>query len=301
MKKAVKIWLITAAVLVVAGLLMMIGALAAVDFDIKQLSTVEFETNTYKVSEKFENIIIEEINGEIELAPAEGKDCTVVCREPEKTEHSVSVNNGILTIKTVDDRAWFDRIGLIFESPKVTVYLPKKEYKALMIKNETGSTAISDDFIFESVTVSGSTGSVKCAASVKDELTAKLSTGNIEVKDADCGEINVETVTGNVKLDSVNVKKDINAATTTGNIKMTDVIAKGSLWINTTTGNVHFDGCDAKDLSVTATTGNIKGSLLSEKIFFAHSDTGKVNVPHTSSGGECELNTNTGNIEINIK
>ena len=47
-------------------------------------------------------------------------------------------------------------------------------------------------------------------------------------------------------------------------------------------------------------TGDVEGSLLSEKIFFPESDTGKIDVPKTTSGGKCEINTDTGNIKIRI-
>lgn len=42
------------------------------------------------------------------------------------------------------------------------------------------------------------------------------------------------------------------------------------------------------------------GSLLSDKIFFAQSDVGSVDVPKTTTGGICEITTATGAIEMTI-
>ena len=49
-----------------------------------------------------------------------------------------------------------------------------------------------------------------------------------------------------------------------------------------------------------ASTGDIKGSFLTNKIFIAKTNTGDIEVPKTSAGGRCELSTNTGDIKVRI-
>ena len=61
-----------------------------------------------------------------------------------------------------------------------------------------------------------------------------------------------------------------------------------------------FKNCDAAELFVESDTGDVKGSLLTDKVFITESDTGRVNVPKTVTGGKCEIITNTGDIEIVI-
>ena len=51
---------------------------------------------------------------------------------------------------------------------------------------------------------------------------------------------------------------------------------------------------------MTTDTGEVKGTLRSEKIFFTESDTGKISVPKSVTGGRCEITTDTGDIEIEI-
>lgn len=298
MKKAVKIWLITAAVLVVLGIGLMTAALAAVDFDITRLGTIEYVTNTHKVTEKFTKIAVDESTSDIEFAPAEDKQCSVVCREPEGSNHTVAVKDGVLTIKSADDSGW--TFGLTFESPKITVCLPEKEYKALTVESNTGNVILPEGITFDSVDIKCDTGSVECASSVKGTANIALTTGNIKLEGMIAGALDLTTVTGNIKLDSVKVEKDVQAITTTGNVKLTDTIAKGAFHIKTNTGNVKFDACNAASVYAAANTGNITGTLLSAKRFNAQSDTGKVNVPNTYAGGVCELITNTGNIEIEL-
>ena len=53
MSRITKIWLITAAALVLAGCLLFAGTMAAQNWDFSKLSTVTFETNTYEIDESF--------------------------------------------------------------------------------------------------------------------------------------------------------------------------------------------------------------------------------------------------------
>lgn len=79
-----------------------------------------------------------------------------------------------------------------------------------------------------------------------------------------------------------------------------NVIAAETFSIERSTGKVRFDGCDAAEILVKTGTGDVKGTLLSEKIFIARSNTGRVDVPQTVTGGRCEIITSTGDIEIHI-
>ena len=47
-------------------------------------------------------------------------------------------------------------------------------------------------------------------------------------------------------------------------------------------------------------TGDVTGSLLSDKVFITKSDTGSIDVPKTVTGGKCEITTDTGDIKIEI-
>ena len=75
----------------------------------------------------------------------------------------------------------------------------------------------------------------------------------------------------------------------------------GSIDIERTTGDIKFNGCDASELVIVTDTGNVKGTLLSDKVFIAKTDTGSIKVPETVSGGKCKITTDTGDIKIEIK
>jgi len=81
---------------------------------------------------------------------------------------------------------------------------------------------------------------------------------------------------------------------------MKSLIASNKISIERSTGDVRFDKCDAAEISVDTDTGDVRGSLLSDKIFFVETDTGKVRVPRSETGGRCEIETDTGNVTIEI-
>ena len=78
-------------------------------------------------------------------------------------------------------------------------------------------------------------------------------------------------------------------------------IATESFSIKRSTGDVTFDGADAKSISVKTDTGDVKGSLLSNKVFITKTDTGDINVPSSTTGGKCEITTDTGDINLTVQ
>ncbi len=320
MSKENKLWIITAAALLAVGLLIFTGAMIALDFDFTKLSTVEYETNTYEISDNFTKISIDVDTTEIEFVLSDKKECKIVCLEKEKVKHSATVKDGTLTIDTVDARKWYDFVGFSFENSKMTVYLPRTEYASLLIKGSTGDIEISKDFKFETVDVSASTGAVNCYASASNLMKIKLSTGTVCVGNTSVGTLDLSVTTGGVNVSSIICEGDIQVAVSTGKAKLTDISCKGvmssgstgsiilknviaaeNISIERSTGSIIFEGSDAAEICVKTSTGSVKGTLLSEKIFITETNTGRVNVPKTVTGGKCEIKTNTGNIQIDIQ
>ena len=112
--------------------------------------------------------------------------------------------------------------------------------------------------------------------------------------------INLLVSTGKTSLTDVQCKK-LTTTGDTGDIALEKVIATENLTIKRTTGDVTFEHCDAEEISVITDTGKISGSLLTDKVFIAETNTGRINVPKTTSGGICEIKTDTGDIKITIE
>lgn len=319
MSKRTKGWLIAAVALILVGGVLFTGVMTMFKWDFRKLSTSEYKTNTYEVTETFTNISVETGMAQVVLVPMEDNVVSVECFDQTTIEYDVKVENDTLRISMVDHRKWYDHFALYFEMPKVTVRLPKGAYGRLKAAFTTGDITIPGDFSFDSVDLRGNTGDVYCYASVAGELKAHVTTGDIRLKNLSVGSLDLRVTTGDIAVSSVNCTGDIEAVVktgdtllskvtcrnmvskgTTGDLTLRDVVASETFTIQRNTGDVSFAACDADALTVKTTTGDITGTLLTGKRFVTHTDTGSVKVPNTD-GGKCKLTTDTGDIKIAIR
>lgn len=281
MSRAAKIWLIAASSLVLIGCIILGGIMTMLKWDFTKLSTVKYETNNYEIAGGFKNISIKANTADILFVASESQDCTIICYEQEKVRHTVAVEDNTLAIEVKDSRRWYEYIGINFDTPQITVYIPQGEYAALSVKSSTGDIRVENMAI--------------------ETLKLSVTTGSITVSDITCQEdINISVSTGKAKLSDV-VCKNVVSSGNTGDIFLQNVIASKKISIKRSTGNVRLEHSDAAEVFVKTDTGNVTGTLLSDKVFITQTDTGTISVPKTTSGGRCEINTDTGDIKIKIQ
>ena len=279
MHRKTKIWLITASTLVLAGCILFVGGMTMAGWDFAKLNTHQYETNTHTLQDDFANITIQSKHADIHFVPSE--ECKVVCYEMQMVRHVVYVEENTLIIETVDERKWYDYIGITVTTPKITVYLPTKAYNSLVIQGDTGDIKV-------------------CGASY-DTIDLSVSTGNITLSEAVCtGDVTARVSTGDATLENVTCK-NLFSTGNTGNLLLKNVIASESFSIERSTGDIKLEGCDAAELHVETNTGSVKGNLLSEKVFIVKTNTGKVSVPPTTSGGTCKITCNTGDVILHVE
>ncbi len=315
MGRNTKLWLIIA-----IGAIILVGAMLLLKWDFMKFSTVNFQTNTYEINNSFHNISLNADTADISFIPSEDSCCKVVCFEKTNLKHSVTAENGTLNIHKTDERKWYEHIGINFRSPKIMVYLPAGEYGRLTIQTDTSDTKITKDFKFESIDITQSTGDVLNYASAMESIQIKTSTGKITADGISAKAIHLSTSTGTITASELVCEGDVTTQVSTGKMHLTNVTCKNLLSsgdtgdtalknviatekfsIKRSTGDIKLDGCDAAEISITTDTGDVRGTLLSDKVFIAQTDTGRVDIPKTVSGGKCEITTNTGDIEIDIK
>lgn len=301
MSRTAKIWLIIAGICVILGPALIIGATAAAGGG-NLFNAQKYETVTHEIGSTFDQIAVDTDITDVTIATANEKQCRVECSEPEKMKHTAEVENGTLVIRSSDSRQWYEHLfSFASHSPKVVVYLPQSAYASLQIDTHTGDVTIPSGFTFDTLTVNNNTGDVECSASVTKALTVKEDTGDISLSCPNAGELDITASTGDIDVTSAKVKGTVSVKSSTGDITLTDTVAEKIFQIESSTGDVGFKGCDAADIKVKTSTGDVTGTLLSDKIFVTDTSTGDVKVPQTSSGGRCEISTSTGDILIQIK
>ena len=153
---------------------------------------------------------------------------------------------------------------------------------------------------YEHIGISTSKITIYLSKNEYDEFITESDTGNIRIKSINANKFDLSTSTGNLKI--VNTKcKNLFSESDTGNILLENVIASEKFKIETDTGNVKFKDSDASDIFVKTDTGNVTGNLLTDKVIFAESDTGNIDVPKVMTDEKCEIITDTGDIKITIK
>ena len=236
-------WLIAALLLVIIGIfaLMLIGFIT--DWDLSKLGTGSYQTNTYDITDDFNKLSFETETADIVFLPSEDGKCKVICYESENLKSSVSVADDTLTVKNVDTRKWYQHIGINFESPKITVYLPKEDYAALTIDESTGDVEIPKDFKFGSIGISVSTGDVTCYASSEGDIQIESSTGRVYLENVTAKSLCISLSTGNVTVKNSTFDGDVSVKLSTGNTELSHVSCK----------NVVTDGSTG-DITLTDTT-----------------------------------------------
>ena len=316
-----KKWIFIAVAMILAGTVICFATAAAMHFDLGKLDTGKYKTNSYSVDESFRDISVTVSTEKVFFKPAENGKCTIICFEEEDSTHVVSVIDRTLTItKPAEDRKLSHHFGVSTLSPEITVYLPESTYSDLRIETDTGDVDIPADFAFDSITINGDTSDVACLASSNDGIEIALSSGDLSISAVKAGEIELKTTTGGISAQSVNCVGDVHIQVdtglaklqnvtcrnltsegTTGDLTLDHVVADETLSITRDAGNVEFLESDAASIYVRTDTGDVTGTLLTEKMFITETDTGKVDVPKSTTGGRCEISTNTGDIRIETR
>lgn len=300
MKTAKKVWITVAICLIVLGAGVSMCSLAKLDFNFESLATQKAISNEHKITDDFSNIKIDVDTSDIEFVSSQTDECMVVFVENEKTKHNVTVNNNTLLIDVEDNRKWYDHIGISFSEMSITVHLPKEHYDSLNIEADTSDLTIPKDFTFGNVEVETDTGDVGMLSNVSETLDISTDTGDVKIQEITAQNIILETDTGRTYLTNVNCNSLVSSGDT-GDIGFKNVDAGKKFSITRSTGDIKFDQCDADELYIKTSTGDVEGLLSTSKIFVCETSTGDIIVPPTTQGGKCEIITDTGDIRIQVK
>ncbi|MBR2644126.1 MAG: DUF4097 family beta strand repeat protein [Clostridia bacterium] len=304
--------IITAIVLLTAGLLIFVGGLFAGG----SLPPMTYEAMRYSVNEPFADIHIDTHEMNIEFILSEDGTCSVDSAVTEKFYPNVTVRDGVLTVTTVDERTWVDRLMMSADQP-MQIRLPGTAYRTLSVESHTGDVTVDSRFSFDNVQITASTGDVTCGASAENAIEITASTGDITLENVKAEELWLVVSTGRIAVKGAEIQKGVlltvstgkleidglsceslTSTGSTGRVTLRNLDVEHALWIERSTGDVNFENVGAETITVHTETGDVTGTLRSAFYFVTETNTGKVRVPDTHSGGRCEITTSTGDIRI---
>ncbi|MBP3412579.1 MAG: DUF4097 family beta strand repeat protein [Oscillospiraceae bacterium] len=277
-------------------------------------------TKTHSISDSFTEISVDCAECNIRILPSEDGSVEVVCKEREKYPHSVSVREGKLVIEEPSRTELFNILALTSEHTEVTIYLPEAVAAGcdLELESASGNFTMDQELSFRNCSIDCASGDINCRASFSGELEISAASGEIQLSNLSCEDLSVDCASGSITLNTLDATGDIELEAASGKIKvigthcrgldaevasgsltLEDVIAEKEIKGETASGNISLLRCDAASYQLESSSGNIKGSVLSEMRFVAESSSGRINVPNTD-GGTCRLYTDSGNIDIEI-
>jgi DUF4097 and DUF4098 domain-containing protein YvlB len=337
MKKS-NVAIIVAVCLIFVGSAILFAGLIAADFNFDDFASEQFEETANLVEGSFEHISVSTQIHTIELIKSDNGECKIIYDKNDNFKLEYVITDNTLTLKIIDDREWYDYIGIFTEKATLTLYLPESKYQSLSVVTNTGDVTIPGTLAFTYATIAASTGSINISANFEENLSIAVSTGNITLKELKLKKLSASVSTGNILLENVETENELKLECSTGSIELYginaesivstgsqgDILIKNtkvqneikikrstgdvtltnttadSFKIKTSTGDVKLNSSDAESIDIETDTGKVEGSLLSEKIFVTNSGTGNIQVPSTNSGGTCKIRTSTGDIRITI-
>ena len=279
MKKAKKISLIAAAVLILAGCAVSGTAYALSGFDITKFNSIQYSEKEYEFTEDIENIHIEAVECDVQLITSSDGKCHVTVYDSEDIYHKVNAENGTLEIIRYDDRKWWERMDIDFFSEEmvITVALPKNEFDKLYAESVSGDVKVGQEFSFDSAELITTSGDVDFSGEAETEIEVSTVSGDITISGVDTQRAFIETTSGEVKLKSVIADK---------------------AEITSVSGDITFDGCDGKEFDIETTSGDVKGTLLSGKDFSTDTVSGDIDLPKAEENGTFNVVTVSGDIKL---
>ena len=309
--------------LIILGVLLFVGgavllAISLTNGAIKNASAGIIH-NEKTVEESFNNIKIDVATANVIFEESSDDKCKVLLDEKEKYYHKVEVKNDTLTITSVDEYKFFERLIPSFGTLKVTILLPQDTYNNLDINISTGDVLSLMNLTLNEFRIDGSTGDLTVEnMNVSGEMYIDMSTGSINLKNTNCTKLKIDISTGKTNLNHVNANEiSLKHSTgkvifesvrgekatidgSTGKTTLTDTIFTGNLYIETSTGDVVFKDSDADTIEIIGETSDITGNLLTGKTFITSTTTGKNRPQSGSTGKECRITTTTGDIIITV-
>jgi len=320
MNRSKKSSIALAIVFICIGLTLILSSLILSSFDLSLVSSLQFTEVEHKVTLPFDSIHVEEIDCSVVLLPSEDGTCTVVSSEVPHLFNVVSVDDGTLTVRRRDERAWHERI-LVFgdADPTLTIYLPVKEYDALYLRTTAGDLRAQAPFSFCNATLKSVSGSILLSTAVKESISLSTTSGDISLEGQALTSVHATSTSGSITLRRVTAEElklssdsgklriednvslgTLDAQTTSADVLLSGVTVKEALRVIGVSGNVALFDTEFADAYVETASGNVTGTLRSKKAFDVQTASGIVLHPECNEGGSLCIRTVSGNVSFSF-
>lgn len=304
--KTNKIYVI-AAVLLVAGLLLLTGGFAMAGFNPGNLGTGgKYTEKTYETEKKLVSISVEDANTDVEIEASRDGSFHMTYRENEKNHYEITDGGGSLLIVKKSTRKWYDGFfSMDFEKKTLSLSVPADFAGSLTVKTSNNHVSVLDinasdvdirtsngRIDAEKIGTSGSVGFVTSNGSIDvsdgvigGDLVCRTSNGKIILEKISCMNAEAETSNSTVSAFSFDSGGRIDLQTSNGRIEVGGIGFGTELYLRTSNGSVR---------------GEIPGSLSGYTVS-SRTSNGKNNLPESMKSGDKKITVITSNGDIDME
>ena len=307
-KKAEKIMLIAAVVLVIAGAVLSVTAASAAGFDMSVLSD-EYSDVEYKINDVVTGIDIDAVDENVRFHIAEGNEMLVVCSERSGITHDVSMDNGVLKIKRVDNRKWYEQLtvmdfGAFVGYRGITVYLPPCALEQIKIETVSGDVVLPDIITVGDISVTTTSGDISADfIYCEKDAMLKSTSGNLRFKGR-ADSLSLHSTSGDVSVSTADVRHLLSIKTVSGDIFVVGVnmddFYDSRFDISATSGDVTIFSSNATNITIKTVSGDVTCTQMHPMDYEVSTVSGSVDVPSPVGINSCRIQTTSGDVKVTV-
>ena len=310
MKRGERTMLFIALVLIVAGIALATSAAASVGFDMPKVLSDEYQDVERRIEStdgELTGIVVDAVDGDVRFDVAEGNEILVVCSERRGVTHEVSLRGGVLEIRRVDERKWYERIAVMdftfLRDGGITVFLPPCYLKNVEVETVSGDVELPDGIKTDELHVKTTSGDID-AVSVQCYRAELFSTsGEVRCKYMRAGELSAKTTSGDVTVEASTVDVSLAVMTVSGDVELRSI--SKHMWstnydIVTTSGDVRLSASDANSIRIKTVSGDVRCDSMGPMDYVTSTVSGDVHIDAAISMGTspCSITTTSGDITV---
>ncbi len=231
----------------------------------------------------FDRMEVRTTSGRIRLENVQGGDLSI-------RAESGGIRLATITADTIDVHASSGKIEV--DTAKTSATFSAKASSGAVHINQVTASAIS---------ATASSGAVRVSSATADTLDARASSGKLELTSVTVSaSLSAKTTSGAIHITHATASS-VGAAATSGLVDLADVIAAEEMAVETESGAIRLDACDGGTITLVTRSGSIRGTLLTQKCFYATSNSGSVRVPDfVQDAPPCRAHTSSGSIKLEV-
>ena len=300
-----KILCLIAVVLIVAGGVLMAATFPTMYAEMK--NNDEYAEYSENLKNHYDSVEIHAVNADVTVTSAADSQPSVNAKTEPWIKVEVVSNGGTLVVKEVDQRKWYQRIGINFTKPsKIEIHLANGTYSELNTVNTNGDIIVKaelETIAFENIVTNNTNGDTRIEIPV-NFVSCTSKNGDIgfilgpAAMDGRGTTTLVKGMTTNGDIVDDSFASHKSFVTGNGEIKSTGNFAV--LYAKTINNDIILDRIYGEKVTAESVNGNITATIMQPMEYITSTKNGIVKVPDKTGEYPIEISTVNGDITVEL-